>query len=44
MLKNTQKEMEYLSQFVDLSDDSVALNYAHKRIRQIKGDKFMNGE
>ena len=44
MLKNTQKEMEYLSQFVDLSDDSVALNYAHKRIRQIKGEKFMNGE
>lgn len=44
MLKNTTKEAEYLSQFVDLSDDSVALNYARKRIRQIKGDKFMNGE
>ena len=44
MLKNTQKEMEYLTQFVDLSDDSVALNYAHNRIKQIKGDKFMKGE
>ncbi|MBR4266569.1 MAG: hypothetical protein IKQ46_11000 [Bacteroidales bacterium] len=44
MLKNTRKEMEYLSQFVDLSDDSVALNYAHKRIRQLRGDRFMNGE
>ena len=44
MLKNTQKEAEYLNYFIDLSDDSVALNYAHKRIRQIKGEKFMNGE
>ncbi len=42
-LNNQQKEIEYLSKFLDLSDDSIACSYARQRIQHLKNERFMNG-
>lgn len=42
-LKNQPKEIEYLSKFLDLSDDSIACDYARQRIQHLKNERFMNG-
>jgi tetratricopeptide (TPR) repeat protein len=42
-LNNHQKEIEYLTKFLDLSDDSIANSYARQRIQRLKNERFMNG-
>lgn len=43
-LENQPKEMEYLSKFLDISDDSIACAYARQRIKYIKSERFMSGK
>lgn len=43
-LNNEKKEIEYLNQFIDMSDDSIACSYARQRIQHLKSERFMNGK
>ncbi|MCR5455690.1 MAG: hypothetical protein K6F33_11950 [Bacteroidales bacterium] len=43
-LKNQPMEIEYLTKFLDLSDDSIACSYARRRIQHLRSEQFMNGD